>query len=253
MKRASYLSILLSVLHSAAAAQGGNVSRPPSLQSYVYGAAVSGVSGPAAKRQAVTGRIQVGIKLQDPPLVVAVGVNAKQNGIAMTAAQQIAYLAQIKQKQDAVMAQVAALGGVELGRVSKAHNALAVSVDASTVQAIHGISGVLAVRPLADYQVSAAPVPDIATTDAYIGAAAVQAGGVTGSGIRVALLDTGIDYTHYNLGGSGNVADYATALAAAAGTPPPSLFPPRKWSADTISLVKCGRTGLWLRMPIRWI
>ena len=227
MKRASYLSILLSVLHSAAFAQG-NVSRPPNLRSYAYRSPVSGVPGPSAKRQTLTGRVQVGIKLQDPPLVVAVGVNAKQNGITMTAAQQIAYLAQIKQKQDAVMAQVAALGGVELGRASKAHNALAVSVDASSLQSIHGISGVLAVRPLADYQISAAPVPDLATTDAYLGIASVQAGGVTGAGIRVALLDSGIDYTHYNLGGSGNVADYNTALAVAAGTPPPSLFPTTK-------------------------
>ncbi len=32
----------------------------------------------------LTGTVQVGIKLQDPPLVVAVGVNAKQNGITMT-------------------------------------------------------------------------------------------------------------------------------------------------------------------------
>jgi subtilisin family serine protease len=228
LKRTLFLSVLLSVVHAAASAQGINVSTPPNLSSYAYGTPVSGVPGPAFKGPALTGRVQVGIKLQNPPLVVAVGVNAKQNGIAMTAAQQIAYLAQIKQQQDAVMAQVAALGGVELGRVSKAHNALAVSVDASTLRAIHGISGVLAVRPLADYQVSAAPVPDLATTDAYVGAAAVQASGFTGAGIRVALLDTGIDYTHYNLGGSGNVADYNTALAAAAGTPPPSLFPTTK-------------------------
>ena len=118
---------------------------------------------PAVTNKALTGKVQVGIKLQDPPLVVAVGVNAKQTGIAMTAAQQIAYLAQLKQKQDAVMAQVAALGGVELGRVSKGHNAVVVSVDASALQAIHGIPGVVAVRPLADYQVSSAPVPDIPT------------------------------------------------------------------------------------------
>src|SRR3984957_10135640 len=196
---------ILSALSTLAIAQRGNVTYPSNLSGYAYTGPVTAARGPAVSGKALTGRVQVGIKLQDPPLVVAVGVNAKQNGIAMTAAQQMAYLAQIKQKQDAVMAQVAALGGVELGRVSKAHNALAVSVDASTLQTIHGISGVLAVRPLADYQISAAPVPDLATTDSYVGVASVQAGGVTGAGIRVALLDTGIDYTHYNLGGSGNV------------------------------------------------
>ena len=170
----------------------------------------------------------MGIKLSDPPLVVAIGVNAKQNGTTMTADQQRAYLAQLKQKQDAVMAQVSAMGGVELGRVSKGHNALIVSIDASHLQDIHGINGVVAVRPVADVPLTSAPVPDLPTTDAYIGASAVQASGYTGAGIRVAMLDTGIDYTHYNLGGSGNVADYNTALAVAAGTPPPSLFPTTK-------------------------
>lgn len=230
MKKALFVCICLSALSSLAIAQKqkGNASYPPSLSGYTYAGSPSAARAPAVTAKALTGRVQVAIKLQDAPLVVVVGVNAKQTGIAMTAAQQQAYLAQIKQKQDAVMAQVAALGGVELGRVSKGHNALAVMVDASALQAIHGISGVVAVRPLADYQVSSAPVPDIPTTDAYIGAAAVQGGGFTGTGVRVAMLDTGMDYTHYNLGGSGNVADYNTALAVAAGTPPPSLFPTTK-------------------------
>ena len=227
MKKVIYLSVLLSALSTVATGQK-NVTYPSNLSGYTYTGPVTSAHGPTSLGKTLTGKVQVGIKLQDAPLVVAVGINAKQNGIAMTAAQQIAYLAQIKQKQDAVMSQVAALGGVELGRVSKAHNALAVSVDASALQAIHGISGVVAVRPLADYQVSSVPVPDLATTDAYIGAAAVQAGGFTGQGIRVAMLDTGIDYTHYNLGGSGNIADYNAALAVAAGTPPLNLFPTSK-------------------------
>ena len=75
---------------------------------------------------------------------------------------------------------------------------------------------------------SATGDPTLALTSAYIGATAVQNGGVTGAGVRVAMLDTGIDYTHYNLGGSGNVSDYNLAKAAAATTPPPSLFPTSK-------------------------
>ena len=219
---------ILSALSTLAIAQRGNVTYPSNLSGYAYTGPVTAARGPAVSGKALTGRVQVGIKLQDAPLVVAVGVNAKQNGIAMTAAQQIAYLAQLKQKQDGVMAQVTALGGTELGRVSKGHNALAVSIDASALQAIHGITGVVAVRPLADYQVSSVPVPDIPTTDSYIGATAVHSSGFTGQGIRVAMLDTGIDYTHYNLGGSGSVADYNAALAVASGTAPTSLFPTTK-------------------------
>ena len=35
-------------------------------------------------QKTLSGPVQLAIKLQDPPLVVAVGANAKQNGIAMT-------------------------------------------------------------------------------------------------------------------------------------------------------------------------
>ena len=107
-----------------------------------------------------------------------------------------------------------------------------VSIDASHIAALHGISGVLAVRPLYDSQVSSSVSvsgqPDLATTLTYLGGVTVHNNGFTGQGVKIAMLDTGIDYTHYNLGGSGIVADYNSAKAAAATTPPPTLFPTSK-------------------------
>jgi len=70
--------------------------------------------------------------------------------------------------------------------------------------------------------------PDLPTTLAYIGGTAVQNNGITGQGVRIAMLDTGIDYTHYNLGGSGNPTDYVAAVAVASGVPPANLFPTSK-------------------------
>jgi subtilisin family serine protease len=229
MKRAISATFCLLAMAQVANAQAvSHVGAAVNSSSSTYTGPISRFSRPVTPGKVLVGTVQVGIKLSDPPLVVAVGVNAKQNGTTMTADQQRAYLAMLKQKQDAVMAQVRGLGGVELGRVSKGHNALIVSVDAGRLQDIHGINGVVAVRPVADIPLTSAPVPDIPTTDAYIGAAAVQGLGFTGSGIRVAMLDTGIDYTHYDLGGSGNVADYNAALAVAGGTPPTNLFPTSK-------------------------
>ncbi|BDR53759.1 serine protease [Bombiscardovia nodaiensis] len=40
--------------------------------------------------------------------------------------------------------------------------------------------------------------------------------GKTGQGVNIAVVDTGFDYTHADFGGSGNAADYATALASTA-------------------------------------
>jgi len=126
------------------------------------------------------------------------------------------------------MSQVAAQGGVELGRVSKAHNAVMVRIDSSKLSALKTIANVTAVRPVVDTDFTPKAQPDLPTTLPYIGAVAVQSSGYTGQGTKVAMLDTGIDYTHYNLGGSGNIADYQTAKAAASIAPPANLFPTAK-------------------------
>ena len=214
---------IVSVAIASISAQTRHVSAPGNLSSYTYTGPLSNVSPSTSYKSAKSGPVQVAIKLSDPPLVVQVGANAKQTGIRMTAAQQQAYIAQLAAKQNAIAAQVTALGGTVLTRVTKAHNAVVANIDVSQLQALKGLSGVVAVRPVADLRVVGSDV-----SIPYIGAAALQASGTTGLGIRVAMLDTGIDYTHYNLGGSGNVADYLAATAVASGTPPASLFPTAK-------------------------
>src|SRR5215831_18122759 len=62
------------------------------------------------------GDVQVVVRLSDPSLAQAHGANAKQNGGNLSAAQQLAYVAQLGQKQDALAAQIRSLGGRELGR-----------------------------------------------------------------------------------------------------------------------------------------
>jgi len=73
--------------------------------------------------------------------------------------------------------------------VGKAHNAVAYSIDAASLPALAAQPGVLTVRPVIDYQLY------LSDTVPYIGASAVQNLGITGNGVRVAVLDTGIDYT----------------------------------------------------------
>ena len=50
--------------------------------------------------------------------------------------------------------------------------------------------------------------------------------GVHGEGIKVAVIDTGIDYTHANFGGPGTVAAFDAAFAASTSPADPALFGP---------------------------
>ena len=78
-------------------------------------------------------------------------------------------------------------------------------VDADAIEELAADPLVRSLRPVVDYQL------DLAETVPYVGATAVQNSGYDGRGVRVAVLDSGIDYTHANLGGPGTVAAYAAA------------------------------------------
>jgi minor extracellular serine protease Vpr len=105
-------------------------------------------------------------------------------------------------------------------------NAVFVEVDAAVLPKLAMDKDVMRVAPVGNYQL------DLSETVPYIGAAAVQAKGVTGRGIKVAVLDSGIDYTHRNLGGPGTLeayeAAYGTSTADPRNTTRDGLFPTAK-------------------------
>ena len=82
-------------------------------------------------------------------------------------------------------------------------NAVFLEVDADSIDELAQDEDVFSIHRVRDYEM------DLSETVPYIGAAAVQLAGFDGSGVRVAVLDSGIDYNHAALGGSGNPADYA--------------------------------------------
>ncbi len=122
---------------------------------------------------------------------------------AAMASQRAAILAQ----QAAASQGLSGLGAVELGRVSVALNAIAVTIDASQLAQVAAMPGVVHVRPVKNYELH------LSETVPYVGGSAVQSMGFDGSGVTVAVLDSGIDFMHKNLGGTGAVADYNTCYA----------------------------------------
>jgi Subtilase family/PA domain len=90
-----------------------------------------------------------------------------------------------------------------LAQVQVVMNAVFVEVDPSALAVLANDPAVVRIAPVANYEL------DLSETVPYIGATAVHNMGYDGTGIRVAVLDSGIDYTHIAFGGSGNPADFA--------------------------------------------
>jgi len=157
-----------------------------------------------------SGPVDVIVQLSGEPLAVANGPDARREGGRLNRAQQIAHSQKIRSDQDAVLAKVIALGGKEIGRVRIAYNAAIVRIDASKATKLASLPGVSAVQRASDFRIN------LVDTVPYVGAAAVQAAGITGKGVRVAVLDSGVDYTHYNLGGAGTAAAYTNAWGTSA-------------------------------------
>jgi len=152
--------------------------------------------------------VTVVVRMSDPALLSKLGRNAKTAGMKLSRAEQAAYVAQLKAKQEEVIKQVIAGGGSTAGSLTKALNAVLVRINSDKLVDLAELASVSTIKPVVNYEM------DLSETVPQIGATVVQASGVTGAGIRVAVLDSGIDYTHKNFGGAGTLAAYAAAYGA---------------------------------------
>lgn len=172
------------------------------------------------------GAVDVVVQLAEAPLAIANGENAKRVGGRLNRGQQIAHSERLRARQSETLSRILALGGQEIARVRIAYNAVIVRIDAEKLRTIATLPGVTTLRPVGDYR------RDLVDTVPYIGASSAQAVGIDGFGVDVAVLDSGIDYTHRNLGGAGTLvayeAAYGTSNADPRNTTLDGLFPTAK-------------------------
>ena len=114
-------------------------------------------------------------------------------------------------------------GGKILAHYANALNGIKVDIERGEVAGLASLPGVVSVVPVMTHTISnTVSVP-------YIGAPAVWQGvpELKGQHIKIAIIDTGIDYTHANFGGEGTVAAFTAAAAASTLPADPKFFGPK--------------------------
>lgn len=149
-------------------------------------------------------------------------VRAKMPMVKMTAVHADTIQRQALEQQAAIRPMLELHGAKVLAQFQHALNGIKVEVDSSKIAKLAALPGVVSVVPVGTYQLTNA------TSVPFIGAPAVWQGipGFRGEGIKVAIIDTGIDYTHANFGGPGTVAAFNTAFANSAAPADPTMFGP---------------------------
>jgi minor extracellular serine protease Vpr len=160
---------------------------------------------PQALWPAVDTPITIVIELEQPSLITSMIEQGKTPSSMGT--QQRAYAEQLLAQQEPLVAAVKSAGGTILGRYTRTYNGVLAMVPGKQIDALRKEAGVKAIyrAPRYTYDLTAS-VPLIGAPDVW----SATPTGYDGTGVRVAIIDTGIDYTHAAFGGSGLAADYAS-------------------------------------------
>ena len=151
-------------------------------------------------------QLSVVLELTDPAALDVDGLSK---------AQQKTRAGTLRTKQQGMDKAIKAAGGKVTGRYQYAYNGVRVRATGQRLKDLAAIKGVVAIRPLRTYTI------DNTNAVPYVGApTAWQANGATGDGVTIAVIDTGIDYTHADFGGPGTRGYGATRR--------PTAFPTAK-------------------------
>jgi len=159
------------------------------------------------------------LKMSGDPIAV---VRSRAPGKQLALGQRESIERDLRSKQDAIVPAIQKMGGTVLGQFQHAINGIKVRGTPEQIRAFAALPGVVAVKAVRTYHlVNAHSVP-------FIGAPQVWEGppGLHGEHIRIAVIDTGVDYTHANFGGPGPVAAFKAAFANRPLPADPTLFGP---------------------------
>jgi len=161
-------------------------------------------------------QVQVFVRLDEPAVAELNAAVIDATGKFAAAADQRAQAARVSQQQARMAPMLSGQGARILSSQRVGANGFRVKVRASQVAALKSLPGVRSVGRVEIHK------PDNIDSVPWIGAPAAWASVGRGEGVKIAIIDTGIDYTHADFGGSGDPAVYASMdkNVVAAGTFP---------------------------------
>ncbi|WP_040158861.1 S8 family peptidase [Nigerium massiliense] len=162
-------------------------------------------------------RVDVIVQMKGDPVAV---VEAKTPG-TLSSSQRASIRSKLAKQQDAISGDIARKGGRIEATMQSAYNGIRVSVKRNQVPAIAKLSNVAGIHGVTTF------TRNNATSVPFLGVPQVWKNtGYTGKNVRVAIIDTGIDYTHADFGGPGTVEAYTKAHATETQPADPALFGP---------------------------
>jgi minor extracellular serine protease Vpr len=129
---------------------------------------------------------------------------------------------QVAKQHAAIEPTLVSRGGTVLAHYHDALNGIKVEIARSEVAGLANLPGVVQVVPVPKYNINnVVSVPFIGAPQVWQGTPAFK-----GEHVKIAIIDTGIDYTHANFGGPGTVAAFAKAAGSSTAPADPKLFGP---------------------------
>src|SRR5258708_2164061 len=149
-------------------------------------------------------------------------VRARTPGHVISRQDHDAVHTQVARQHAAVETMIAGRGGRVRAHYRDAMSGMKVEIARGEISGLSNLPGVVQVVGVPKYNIkNVVSVP-------FIGAPEVWQGipGFRGEHVKIAIIDTGIDYTHANFGGPGTVAAFAAAAATSTAPADPKLFGP---------------------------
>ena len=151
-------------------------------------------------------RVAVIVELGEPTVAEVFASTIRASALSVrahsAAAAARAQLAHLVASQDALVSTLTGprIKASVLYRAQRAYNGVAIDVDPARLAEIRALPGVKAVHPLVPKRLAnIASVPFIGAPQVWDSAGP----NATGTGVKVGVIDTGIDYLHKDFGGSG--------------------------------------------------